>query len=118
MIRRDQFQIGDQSVGIAITILRFFRHHPAQDLDHAIRQVGDGITWIRQFIVQMTAAESESLLQRLAEAGRGGVRMLVHELAAATDGWALPSQGRRRVQHATWGRPPQNRSAIMSPRAS
>ena len=71
-----------------------------------------------QFVVQLTAAESEALLQRLAEAGLAGVRTLVHEPAAATDGWALPTQGRRRPQHATWGRPPQNRSAIMSPSAS
>ncbi len=50
-----------------------------------------------QFIVQMSMAESEALLQRLAEAGLAGVdgtRLLVHEASAATEGWALPTRGR------------------------
>lgn len=48
----------------------------------------------QQFAVQMTAAETELLLQRVAEAGLGGMRLLMHEAAAATEGWSLGSQGR------------------------
>jgi hypothetical protein len=47
-----------------------------------------------QFAIQLTADESESLLARLADAGLGGVRLMVHAGAAATDGWSLPTQGR------------------------
>ena len=50
-----------------------------------------------QFIVQLSVAESEALLQRLADsglAGVDGVRLMVHEHAAATEGWALPTRGR------------------------
>ena len=50
-----------------------------------------------QFIVQLSTAESEVLLQRLAEAGLAGVdgaRLLVHEPAAATEAWSLPTRGR------------------------
>lgn len=50
-----------------------------------------------QFIVQLSTAESELLLQRLADAGLAGVdgaRLLVHEPAAATEGWSLPTRGR------------------------
>ena len=91
-----------------------------------------------QFAVQMTSAESEALLLRLAEAGLAGVdglRLLVHDSANATEAWALPTGGRlapspssagtlpRGInlglrQRPTSGKPPQNRSAIMSPRAS
>jgi len=82
-----------------------------------------------QFAVQLGIDEAEALLQRLAHAGLGGLRMLVHEPAAATDGWCLPTQGRLpRVSRqapgcrvspvATANTPPQNRSATMSPRAS
>jgi hypothetical protein len=45
-----------------------------------------------QFVVQMSQAESEALLQRLADSGLAGVRVLVHEPASATEGWSLPAQ--------------------------
>lgn len=50
-----------------------------------------------QFIVQMSAVESEALLHRLADgglAGVEGVRWLVHDAAAATEGWSLPTRGK------------------------
>ena len=47
-----------------------------------------------QFAVQLTAVESEALLQRLAESGLAGLHLLVHERSGATEGWALPTQGR------------------------
>jgi hypothetical protein len=50
-----------------------------------------------QFIVQLSAAESEALLHRLAEAGLAGVdgvRLLVHAPDTATEGWSLPTRGR------------------------
>lgn len=50
-----------------------------------------------QFVVQMSAAESEALLQQLADKGLAGVqglRLMVHEDAAATEGWSLPTRGR------------------------
>lgn len=78
-----------------------------------------------QFIVQMTTAESEALLQRLADnglAGVDGLRLMVHEQAAATEGWALPTRGRlvaspRRVAapaRARPGRPAQPSAASAS----
>lgn len=47
-----------------------------------------------QFAVQLSAAESEALLQRLADSGLAGVHLVVHEHQAATDGWSLPTRGR------------------------
>jgi len=47
-----------------------------------------------QFVVQMSAAESEALLQQLADSGLAGLRVLVHEPATATEAWALPRPGR------------------------
>jgi hypothetical protein len=65
-----------------------------------------------QFVVQMSAAESEALLQCLADNGLVGVdglRLMVHEQAAATDGWSLRTRGRlvasaRRVPATAPGR--------------
>lgn len=47
-----------------------------------------------QFAVQLTAAESEDLLQQLAASGLAGTQVMVHARQTATEGWALPSQGR------------------------
>jgi hypothetical protein len=42
-----------------------------------------------QFAVQLSAAESEDLLQRLA-----GMHVMVHARETVTEGWSLPTQGR------------------------
>lgn len=47
-----------------------------------------------QLAVQMSAAECEALVQRIAATELGGVKLLVHEPAQATEGWALPTRGR------------------------
>lgn len=85
----------------------------------------------QHFAAQMTAAQTEALLQRVAEAGLGGVtgvRLMVHERAGATDGWALASRGklqrtrRSGLAGAAGGAMPaspvQKRSAITSPSAA
>lgn len=46
------------------------------------------------FAGQLSAAESERLLQDLAGSELGGITVLVHAPDGATDGWSLPSQGR------------------------
>lgn len=78
-----------------------------------------------QFALQMTADECEQLVQRLAASELGGVKLLVHDGAVATDGWALPSHGRllrspraARALQPSRARPPVNSSAITSPSAS
>lgn len=48
-----------------------------------------------QFVLQLSAAESEALLQAVVDQGLGGVRLMLHEATAATEGWALPDRGRR-----------------------
>jgi mRNA-degrading endonuclease toxin of MazEF toxin-antitoxin module len=50
--------------------------------------------WV-QFAQQLGAAESETLLQTVAAQGLGGVRLVLHDVAEATEAWALRSQGRR-----------------------
>ena len=47
-----------------------------------------------QFAVQLSAAESEDLLQRLAESGLAGMHVMVHARETVTEGWSLPTQGR------------------------
>ncbi len=50
-----------------------------------------------QFIVQLSQGQAECLLQTLVDvglAGPDGVRMRVHESAAGSDGWSLPTRGR------------------------
>lgn len=74
--------------------------------------------------LQLTAAECEGLVQRLADGELGGVKVLVHADDGATDGWALASAGRllsspraARRQSGMRSRPPVNSSAMSSPKA-
>jgi len=85
----------------------------------------------QHFAAQLTPAQTESLLQRLAETALGGVagiRLQLHDADAAIDGWSLASRGRlarspRLLAQAGRGsgsaaRPRQNSSAATSPSAS
>ncbi|MFO1330146.1 MAG: hypothetical protein U1F56_22550 [Rubrivivax sp.] len=47
-----------------------------------------------QLAVQMSADECEALVRRIAATELGGVKLLVHEAAQATEGWSLPTRGR------------------------
>ncbi len=48
----------------------------------------------QHLVGQMSAEQAEGWLQRLAGSGLGGLRLMLHERSAATDGWALPTRGR------------------------
>jgi hypothetical protein len=80
--------------------------------------------WLR-FALQLDAALIEQLLQRCAAGALAGTRVLLHELAMATEGWALDTggwavaagqAGRRDLPGRTEGAP-ADRARIAASRA-